>query len=226
MRQQIINNLVYTQDQNGNTVVDNYNSERVKGLVPAVERYNYLARQAGVNGLDMNNLNAIAGLTKPNEQYKTMPNGELLAFDGNTGSVTPLGNYADPQSAKDRYIKTDNGIFDVRTGQMVEGTQSTGRAYGTSGLDQQRMKTLSANHIAWLKNNSNEPESNSPYYSALQEALGISGQDDVTGGQKELLDDEETLSNRIMELRKTMSKEEVQGVLRREGLGFYATWVP
>ena len=39
MRQQIMNNLVFTQDKDGNPVVDTYNTKRVKGLAPAVTAF-------------------------------------------------------------------------------------------------------------------------------------------------------------------------------------------
>lgn len=71
--------------------------------------------------------------------------------------------------------------------------------------------------------------SKSPYYAQLQQVLGLQqpGQPgDVTGGQKQLVNDEQGLSNKIMEMRQKMSKEEVQQALRNEGLGFYASWVP
>ena len=67
MRNQIIQNLIYTKDKDGNTVVDTYNSQKVKGIAAAVDRYNYYANKIGAEKIDMNNLNSIYAL---HDDYK------------------------------------------------------------------------------------------------------------------------------------------------------------
>lgn len=221
MRQQIMNALVYTQDENGNTVVDGYNSSRVKGLVPAVERYNHLARQAGLNGLDMNNLNAVASLTKPNAKYETMPNGDFVSIDGNTGAVNKLGNYAKPQSARENYIPTNNGLFDVRTGKIVEGTQKP-NVQGTSGYDAQIVRSLSQQHIAWMKANLGKNEWESPFYAQLQSALGTGS----TQSGSRLDESARKIANRIDALRaEGWTPEQIKNGLKEEGLDEFESWV-
>ena len=93
MRQQIMNSLVFTQDKDGNPVVDTYNTKRVKGLAPAVARYNYLAGKVGAGTIDMNNLNSIAALDKPDYKFSSAQNGHIVRYNMGDGTIQDMGGY-------------------------------------------------------------------------------------------------------------------------------------
>lgn len=133
MRQEIVNNLMYTTDKDGNTVVDTYNSSKVKGMYGAVTRYNALAQKVGAQPIDMNNLASAAAINKPNFKDTTMPNGHLVRIDGDTGSVQDMGNYGkvSPYGAQNGHIlmhddsgnvKDIGGYGTVRMQQLDDGT--------------------------------------------------------------------------------------------------------
>lgn len=133
MRQDIVNNLMYTTDKDGNTVVDTYNSSKVKGMYSAVARYNALAQKVGAQQIDMNNLASAAAINKPNIKYQTMPNGYLVGFDGDTGEVHNVGNYGKVSlyGAQNGHIITHDdsgnikdigGYGSVRMQQLDDGT--------------------------------------------------------------------------------------------------------
>ena len=142
-----------------------------------------------------------------------------MAIDGNTGAVNKLGNYAKPQSARENYISTGNGLFDIRTGKVVEGTQAPrSGASGTSGYDAQIVRTLSQQHIAWMKANYGEPETNSPYYAPLQATLGIAS----SQPQQE----EHPVAVRINQLRaEGWSPEQIKEGLKANGLDEFESLV-
>lgn len=203
MRQQIINNLAYTQDKDGNYIVDTYNSSKVKGLFPAVARYNQLASKAGLQTIDMNNLNSIAAINKPDYKYQSVGNGDLLRFNGENGDIQNVGNFSPtkvqkfddgryvgvdgrgqvkqdygvhnaPQDPRRNYVQTPNGLYDISTGKIVAGTQAPNRAgTGTSGYNAQIVRSLTTNHNNWVKNHPDQDESQSPYYDRLTEAMGV-----------------------------------------------------
>ena len=203
MRQQIINNLAYTQDKNGNYAVDEYNSSKVKGIYPVVARYNQLASKAGLPTIDMNNLNSIAALNKPDYKYQSVGNGDLLRFNGENGDIQNVGNFSPtkvqkfddgrymgvdgrgqvkqdygvhnaPQDPRRNYVQTPNGLYNIATGQVVAGTQAPNRAgTGTSGYNAQIVRSLTTNHNNWVKNHPDQDESQSPYYDRLTEAMGV-----------------------------------------------------
>lgn len=180
----------------------------------------------------MNMLNNINALDKPNISYKTMPNGQLVGINGDTGAVQQMGNYAPPQDPRRFYVNTGGGLFDVRSGQIIPGTAREVQGPGTSGYNSQIISQLSHLQQMYEKQHMYDDDfdpAKSPYYARLQQVLKPQqpGQpEDVTGGQKQLVNDEQGLSNKIIEMRQRMSKEEVQQALRNEGLGFYAAWVP
>ncbi len=227
-RQDILNQLVYTDGGE----VSGYDPKKLKAMAPRIAAYNYRAQQLGLPQIDMNMLNNINALDKPNISYKTMPNGQLVGINGDTGAVQQMGNYAPPQDPRRFYVNTGGGLFDVRSGQVVPGTAREVQGPGTSGYNSQIISQLSHLQQMYEKQHMYDDDfdpAKSPYYAQLQQVLGLQqpGQPgDVTGGQKQLVNDEQGLSNKIMEMRQHMSKEEVQQALRNEGLGFYAAWVP
>lgn len=118
VREKIMNLLTYTKDKDGNMVVAPYNPNTVKGLIPMVTRYNQLARKAGLEQLDLNNLNNIAQINRPNLKYQFGPNGTLLGIDQNTGQVSQLGNYA-----AHKFIQGKNGhIIDTTDAGLAKDT--------------------------------------------------------------------------------------------------------
>lgn len=227
-RQDILNQLVYTDGGE----VSGYDPKKLKAMAPRIAAYNYRAQRLGLPQIDMNMLNNINALDKPNISYKTMPNGQLVGINGDTGAVQQMGNYAPPQDPRRFYVNTGGGLFDVRSGQVIPGTAREVQEPGTSGYNSQIVSQLSHLQQMYEKQHMYDDDfdpSKSPYYAQLQQVLGLQqpGQPgDVTGGQKQLVNDEQGLSNKIMEMRQHMSKEEVQQALRNEGLGFYAAWVP
>lgn len=129
MRQDIVNNLMYTTDENGNTVVDTYNSSKVKGMYGAVTRYNALASKVGAPQIDMNNLASAAAINRPNIKYQTMPNGAVVRIDGDTGQLVDTGkNYS-----KVSYLNTNNGTI---LSHDDAGRVSTVGNYGQVGMRQ------------------------------------------------------------------------------------------
>lgn len=227
-RQDILNQLVYTDGGE----VSGYDPKKLKAMAPRIAAYNYRAQQLGLPQIDMNTLNNINQLDKPNMKYQTMPNGVLVGINNDTGAVQQMGNYAPPQDPRRFYVNTGGGLFDVRSGQIIPGTVREVQGPGTSGYNSQIVSQLSHLQQMYEKQHMYDDDfdpSKSPYYAQLQQVLGLQqpGQPgDVTGGQKQLVNDEQGLSNKIMEMRQKMSKEEVQQALRNEGLGFYAAWVP
>lgn len=227
-RQDILNQLVYTDGGE----VSGYDPKKLKAMAPRIAAYNYRAQQLGLPQIDMNMLNNINQLDKLNMKYQTMPNGVLVGINNDTGAVQQMGNYAPPQDPRRFYVNTGGGLFDTRSGQIIPGTAREVQGPGTSGYNSQIVSQLSHLQQMYEKQHMYDDDfdpSKSPYYAQLQQVLGLQqpGQPgDVTGGQKQLVNDEQGLSNKIMEMRQHMSKEEVQQALRNEGLGFYAAWVP
>lgn len=227
-RQDILNQLVYTDGGE----VSGYDPKKLKAMAPRIAAYNYRAQQLGLPQIDMNMLNNINQLDKPNMKYQTMPNGVLVGINNDTGAVQQMGNYAPPQDPRRFYVNTGGGLFDTRSGHIIPGTAREVQGPGTSGYNSQIVSQLSHLQQMYEKQHMYDDDfdpSKSPYYAQLQQVLGLQqpGQPgDVTGGQKQLVNDEQGLSNKIMEMRQKMSKEEVQQALRNEGLGFYASWVP
>ncbi len=116
MKEQILNELIFTKDKDGNTVVDTYHSSKLPGLIPAINRYNELAANAGAQGLDLNSLNSISKLTRPNNKYMQGKNGHIVRIDEDTGAVSDAGDFSDP---RDRYMKTTAGFWDVKAKRFV-----------------------------------------------------------------------------------------------------------
>lgn len=209
MRQQIMNNLVFTQDKDGNPVVDTYNTKRVKGLAPAVARYNYLAGKVGAGTIDMNNLNSIAALDKPDYKFSSAQNGHIVRYNMGDGTIQDMGGYGKVETkqfangqvivmtpdgqmknignfgAKNIKVMPDGKTYIVGTDGSMKyvGTHvkpATATQSGTSGYNAQVLRTLSAQHTAWVKSNPDKAETESPYYGQLQSAL--SGAPTAGGG--------------------------------------------
>lgn len=116
MKEQILNALIFTKDKDGNTVVDRYRSSKLPGLIPAINRYNEMAANAGAQGLDINSLDNISKLTRPNNKYMQGKNGHIVRIDEDTGAVSDAGDFSDP---RDRYMKTTAGFWDVKAKRFV-----------------------------------------------------------------------------------------------------------
>ena len=116
MKEQILNELIFTKDKDGNTVVDRYRSSKLQGLIPAINRYNEMAANAGAQGLDINSLDNISKLTRPNNKYMQGKNGHIVRIDEDTGAVSDAGDFSDP---RDRYMKTTAGFWDVKAKRFV-----------------------------------------------------------------------------------------------------------
>lgn len=116
MKEQILNELIFTKDKDGNTVVDRYHSSKLPGLIPAINRYNEMAANAGAQGLDINSLDNISKLTRPNNKYMQGKNGHIVRIDEDTGAVSDAGDFSDP---RDRYMKTTAGFWDVKAKRFV-----------------------------------------------------------------------------------------------------------
>ncbi len=213
MKEQILNAIVFTKDNDGNTVVDTYHSSKLPGLIPAINRYNEMAANAGAQGLDLNSLNSISKLTKPDYKYMQGKNGHIVRINGDSGAVSDAGDFSDP---RDQYIRTTAGFWDVKnrkfitdpaTMKKIEIDQQRANAQGrvanstiamnqyrmtnpsgggTSGLTSQQISSLRQLHIRWVKDNPDKDESDSPYYSPLMSALPSTG--GSSGGQQDPVD--------------------------------------
>lgn len=216
MKEQILNALIFTKDKDGNTVVDRYRSSKLPGLIPAINRYNEMAAKAGAQGLDINSLDNISKLTRPNNKYMQGKNGHIVRIDEDTGAVSDAGDFSDP---RDQYIKTPAGFWDVKTKRFITDpaamkkieidqqkanaqdrmvnsniamnnyrmTNPAGDSGGTSGLSAQQISSLRQLHMRWVKDNPDKDESESPWYSALMSTLPAMG-GGSSGGQQDPVD--------------------------------------
>ena len=245
MKEQILNALIFTKDNDGNTVVDTYHSSKLPGLIPAINRYNEMAANAGVQGLDLNSLNSISKLTKPDYKYMQGKNGHIVRISGDSGAVTDAGDFSDP---RDQYVRTTAGFWDVKnrkfitdpaTMKKIDIDQQRANAQdrvansniamnnyrmtnpsrgGTSGLTSQQISSLRQLHIRWVKDNPDKDESDSPYYSPLMSALPSTG--GSSGGQQDPVD------ARIDELRQQgWSPEKIIAGLKASGNDAYVSHV-
>lgn len=260
MRQQILNNLVFTQDKDGNQVVDTYNTKRVKGLAPAVARYNYLAGKIGANTIDMNNLNSIAALDKPDYKFASAQNGHIVRYNMGDGTIQDMGGYGKVEAkqfangqvfvmtpdgqmknignfgAKNIKVMPDGKTYIVGTdGSMkyagIHVKPPTATQSGTSGYNAQVLRTLSAQHTAWVKANPDKDESESPYYGKLQVALN--GTPTAGGGTPTVkrqptysAEEQAAVSKRMNELSaQGWSDDQIAAELDAAGYGNYKSWL-
>lgn len=260
MRQQIMNNLVFTKDKDGNPVVDTYNTKRVKGLAPAVARYNYLAGKVGAGTIDMNNLNSIAALDKPDYKFSSAQNGHIVRYNMGDGTIQDMGGYGKVETkqfangqvivmtpdgqmknignfgAKNIKVMPDGKTYIVGTDGSMKyvGTHvkpPTATQSGTSGYNAQVLRTLSAQHTAWVKANPDKDESESPYYGKLQGALNgtpTSGGGTPTVKRQPTYSAEEqaAISKRMNELSaQGWSDDQIAAELDAAGYGNYKSWL-
>lgn len=209
MKEQILNALIFTKDKDGNTVVDTYHSSKLPGMIPAINRYNEMAVDAGAQGLDLNSLNSISKLTKPDYKYMQGNNGHIVRINGDNGAVSDAGDFSDP---RDQYVRTPAGFWDVKAKRFITDpaamqkanaqdrmvnsniamnnyrmTNPTGGSGGTSGLSAQQISSLRQLHMRWVKDNPDKDESESPWYSALMSTLPAMG-GGSSGGQQDPVD--------------------------------------
>lgn len=246
MKEQILNSLIFTKDNDGNTVVDTYHSSKLPGLIPAINYYNEMASNAGLQGLDLNSLNSISKLAKPDYKYMQGKNGHIVRINGDSGAVSDAGDFSDP---RDQYIRTTAGFWDVKNrkfitdpatmkkieidqqranaqGRVADSTISMNQyrmtnpsGGGTSGLTSQQISTLRQLHMNWMKDNPDKDESDSPYYSPLMSALPAMG-GGSSGGQQDPVD------ARIDELRQQgWSPEKIIAGLKASGNDAYVSHV-
>nr|DAW28527.1 MAG TPA: hypothetical protein [Caudoviricetes sp.] len=263
MRQQIMNNLVFTQDKDGNPVVDTYNTKRVKGLAPAVARYNYLAGKIGAGTIDMNNLNSIAALDKPDYKFSSAQNGHIVRYNMGDGTIQDMGGYGRVETkqfangqvivmtpdgqmknignfgAKNIKVMPDGKTYIVGTDGSMKyvGTHvkpATATQTGTSGYNAQVLRTLSAQHTAWVKSNPDKAENESPYYGQLQNALsgaptaggGGAGAPTVKREPTYSAEEQAAVSKRMNELSaQGWSDEQIAAELDAAGYGQYKSWL-
>lgn len=215
MKEQILNELIFTKDKDGNTVVDTYHSSKLPGLIPKINLYDEAAAAVRAPDLDLNSLNDISKLTKPDYKYMNGQNGHIVRINGDNGAVSDAGDFSDPRN---QYVSTPAGFYDVRNRKFITDpatmkkiaidqqranaqdrmvnsniamnnyrmTNPTGGSGGTSGLSSQYISTLGQLHMAWMKNNPDQPESASPHYGALMSALQAVG--GSSGGQQDPVD--------------------------------------
>lgn len=245
MKEQILNALIFAKGNDGNTVVDTYRPSKLLGLIPAINRYNEMAANAGAQGIDLNSLNSISKLTKPDYKYMQGKNGHIVRISGDSGDVTDAGDFSDP---RDQYIRTTAGFWDVKnrkfitdpaTMKKIDIDQQRANAQdrvdnsniamnnyrmtnpsggGTSGLTSQQISSLRQLHIRWVKDNPDKDESDSPYYSPLMSALPSTG--GSSGGQQDPVD------ARIDELRQQgWSPEKIIAGLKASGNDAYVSHV-
>ena len=260
MRQQIMNNLVFTQDKDGNPVVDTYNTKRVKGLAPAVARYNYLASKVGAGTIDMNNLNSIAALDKPDYKFSSAQNGHIVRYNMGDGTIQDMGGYGKVETkqfangqvvvmtpdgqmknignfgAKNIKVMPDGKTYIVGTDGSMKyvGTHikpATATQTGTSGYNAQVLRTLSAQHTAWVKANPDKAETESPYYGQLQSALsgaptGGAGAPTVKRQPTYSSEEQAAVSKRMNELSaQGWSDDQIAAELEAAGYGNYKSWL-
>lgn len=262
MRQQIMNNLVFTQDKDGNPVVDTYNTKRVKGLAPAVARYNYLAGKVGAGTIDMNNLNSIAALDKPDYKFSSAQNGHIVRYNMGDGTIQDMGGYGKVETkqfangqvivmtpdgqmknignfgAKNIKVMPDGKTYIVGTDGSMKyvGTHvkpATATQTGTSGYNAQVLRTLSAQHTAWVKANPDKTETESPYYGQLQSALsgaptagGATGAPTVKRQPTYSSEEQAAVSKRMNELSaQGWTDEQIAAELDAAGYGQYKSWL-
>lgn len=255
MKEQILNALIFTKDKDGNTVVDTYHSSKLPGLIPAINRYNELAANAGAQGLDLNSLNSISKLTKPDYKYMNGQNGHIVRINEENGAVSDAGDFSDPRN---QYVGTPAGFWDVRNRKFITDpatmkkieidqqkanaqermvnsniamnnyrmTNPAGSSGGTSGLSSQYISTLRQLHMAWMKNNPDQPESASPHYGPLMSALQAGGGSSGTSPNKGYAADEDKMSKAIMDSFYHNGHDATINLMHSHGWYNYDSWVP
>lgn len=181
MRDKIIDYALFNTDDKGNKTVKPYDKYTLNSVYPAVMKYNEMATAAGEPTIDINGLNALIQGKKEDYQYKAMPNGDYVQTDLDSGTVKTLGNYAAPQDPRKNYIETGNGLYNISTGQIVEGTQKPIRESSGGGggggsskpaYTSAQINAISKQHSEWCKAHPTANPTSSPYYAQLMEMTG------------------------------------------------------
>lgn len=257
MKEQILNELIFTKDKDGNTVVDTYHSSKLPGLIPKINLYDEAAAAVGAPDLDLNSLNNISKLTKPDYKYMNGQNGHIVRINGDNGAVSDAGDFSDPRN---QYVSTPAGFWDVRNRKFITDPATMkkiaidqqkaiaqermvnsniamnnysmthpsggGGSTGTSGLSSQYISTLRQLHMAWMKNNPDQPESASPHYGALMSALQAGGGSSGTAPNKGYAADEDKMSKAIMDSFYHNGHDATINLLHSHGWYNYDSWVP
>lgn len=247
MRNQIIQSLIYTKDKDGNTVVDTYNSSKVKGIAAAVDRYNYYANKIGAEKIDMNNLNSIYAL-HDDYKFQQMSNGHVARFNMTQGTIDDVGNYAksNMQQAQNgqMFVMTDDGkiqnlgnfgkknikVMNDGTAYMVGADGSmkyvgkyvdpTKAATAKAAQQNAAVRNLVTLHKAWQSSHPGEDESESPYYAKIRTSMGLAN---PTYSEEE----QQQVADRINQLKASgVSSAQIKSELIAKGLNRYADWVP
>lgn len=256
MKEQILNELIFTKDKNGNTVVDTYHSSKFPGMIPAINRYNELAANVGAQSLDLNSLNSISKLTKPDYAFQQGKNGHLIRIDKDTGAVSDAGDFSDP---RDQYVKTPAGLWDVKNKRFItdpvamkniEIAQQRANAQdrmvnSNIAMNQYRMTNpaggsgnggnsiLNAQYLTSLRqmykqaHDEGIPDDQNPYYAPLMKALNLNGGGSSGGApNKGYAADEDKMSNAIMDSYYHNGHDATINLLHSHGWYNYDSWVP
>lgn len=237
MRDKIIDYALFNTDDKGHKTVKPYDKNTLNAVYPAVVRYNELASAAGQTTIDMNGLNALITQKKDDLQYKTMPNGDYVQTNVDTGEAKTIGNYAAPQDPRKDYINTDNGLYDIKTGQIVEGTQkpvrevSSGGGGGNGGgggthYTSAQINAVSRQQANWEKMHPTSNPASSPYYAQLMTMVG--GEDNIVKPNRGWLPkaSEKSLRQDIINTWRQYGTDTTVKLLNRNGLQNYVSFVP
>lgn len=254
MRNQIIQSLIYTKDKDGNTVVDTYNSQKVKGIAAAVDRYNYYANKIGAEKIDMNNLNSIYAL-HDDYKFQQMSNGHVARFNMTQGTIDDVGNYAKSNMQQGQngqvFVMTDDGqirnIGNFGKKNMQIMPDGTVYMVGADGKYQYVGKHYDPSKMASI-------QAHQQAAAASANAVQVKQLTDLhQQWQKDHVGEDESNSPYYKPMRASMglanptysaseqqeianrinwavangySSEQIKGDLERQGLGNYAAWVP
>ena len=237
MRDKIIDFALFNTDDKGNKTVKPYDKYTLNSVYPAVMKYNEMAAAAGQPTIDMNGLNALIQGKKEDYQYKAMPNGDYVQTNVDTGEAKTIGNYAAPQDPRKDYINTDNGLYDIKTGQIVEGTQkpvrevSSGGGGGNGGgsgthYTSAQINAVSRQQANWEKMHPTSNPASSPYYVQLMTMVG--GEDNIVKPNRGWLpkDSEKSLRQEIINTWSQYGTDTTVKLLNRNGLQNYVSFVP
>lgn len=249
MKEQILNELIFTKDKDGNTVVDTYHSSKLPGLIPKINLYDEAAAAVGAPDLDLNSLNNISKLTKPDYKYMNGQNGHIVRINGDNGAVSDAGDFSDPRN---QYVSTPAGFWDVRNRKFITDPATMKKiaidqqnaiaqermvnsniamnnyrmTNPAGGISSQYISTLGQLHMAWMKNNPDQPESASPHYGALMSALQAVGGSSGTAPNKGYAADENKMSKAIMDSFYHNGHDATINLLHSHGWYNYDSWVP
>lgn len=237
MRDKIIDFALFNTDDKGNKTVKPYDKYTLNSVYPAVMKYNEMAAAAGEPTIDMNGLNALIQGKKEDYQYKAMPNGDYVQTDLDSGTVKTLGNYAAPQDPRKNYIETGNGLYNISTGQIVEGTQKPVREVSSSGgggngggsgmhYTSAQINAVSRQQANWEKMHPTSNPASSPYYAQLMTMVG--GEDNIVKPNRGWLPkaSEKSLRQDIINTWRQYGTDTTVKLLNRNGLQNYVSFVP